>query len=97
MSAPEHGRVGAHGPAPAGAPEFAGTAGSGLTVAEPVELTALRETAEQPVSPFTGPLPPQITRQAWWVRPVFAAEVTYLECTPSGRLRQPVWRGLRPG
>src|SRR5690349_14465062 len=27
-----------------GAPEFAGTAGSGLTVAELVELTALRET-----------------------------------------------------
>jgi bifunctional non-homologous end joining protein LigD len=80
-----------------GALEFAGTAGSGLTVAELVELTALRETVEQPVSPCTGPLPPQITRQARWVRPVFAAEVTYLERTQTGRLRQPVWRGLRPG
>jgi bifunctional non-homologous end joining protein LigD len=38
-----------------------------------------------------------ITRQARWARPVLAAEVTYLERTPSGRLRQPVWRGLRPG
>ena len=49
-----------------GALEFAGTVGSGLSMAELVELTALRETVEQPVSPFTGPLPPEITRQARW-------------------------------
>ena len=68
-----------------GALEFAGTVGSGLSVAELVELTALRETAEQPVSPFTGPLPPQITRQARPVRPVFAAEATYLNAPrPAG-------------
>ena len=52
---------------------------------------------EQPVSPFAGPLPTAITRQARWARPVLAAEVTYLERTSSGRLRQLVWRGLRPG
>jgi bifunctional non-homologous end joining protein LigD len=80
-----------------GALEFAGTVGSGLTVAELRELTALLEAVEQPVSPFAGPLPAPITRQARWARPVLAAEVTYLERTPSGRLRQPVWRGLRPG
>ena len=80
-----------------GALEFAGTVGSGLSVAELRELTALLEAVEQPVSPFAGPLPAAITRQARWARPVLAAEVTYLERTPSGRLRQPVWRGLRPG
>ena len=80
-----------------GALEFAGTVGSGLTVAELRELTALLEAVEQAVSPFAGPLPAAITRQARWARPVLAAEVTYLERTPSGRLRQPVWRGLRPG
>jgi bifunctional non-homologous end joining protein LigD len=80
-----------------GALEFAGTVGSGLSVAELRELTALLESVEQPVSPFAGPLPTAITRQARWARPVLAAEVTYLERTPSGRLRQPVWRGLRPG
>jgi bifunctional non-homologous end joining protein LigD len=52
---------------------------------------------EQRISPFTGPVPAEITRQARWARPVLAAEVTYLERTSSGRLRQPVWRGLRPG
>jgi bifunctional non-homologous end joining protein LigD len=79
-----------------GALEFAGTVGSGLSVADLRELTALLEAVEQPISPFTSPLPAAITRQARWARPVLAAEVTYLERTPSGRLRQPVWRGLRP-
>ena len=86
--------VGLPGP---GALEFAGTVGSGLSMAELRELTALLQSVEQPVSPFTGPLPAAITRHARWARPVFAAEVAYLERTPSGRLRQPVWRGLRPG
>jgi bifunctional non-homologous end joining protein LigD len=80
-----------------GALEFAGTVGSGLTVAELRELTALLQSVEQPASPFAGPLPAEIVRLARWARPVLAAEVTYLERTPSGRLRQPVWRGLRPG
>ena len=76
-----------------GALECAGTVGSGLSM----EVTALLESVEQHVSPFAGPLPAAITRQARWARPVIAAEVTYLERTPSGRLRQPVWRGLRRG
>ena len=79
-----------------GALEFAGTVGSGLSMAELRELTGLLESLEQAVSPFSGPLPPAITRHARWARPVLAAEVAYLERTPSGRLRQPVWRGLRP-
>lgn len=68
-----------------GALEFAGTVGSGLPIAKLVGLTALLQTVEQPVSPFTGPLPSEITRQARWVRPVFAAEMTYLERTQTGR------------
>jgi hypothetical protein len=27
---------------------------------------------------------------------VLAAEVAYAEITPAGRMRHPVWRGLRP-
>lgn len=80
-----------------GALEFAGTVGSGLSMAELRELTALLESLEQPVSPFTGPVPPAITRHARWARPVITAEVAYLERTPSGRLRHRVWRGIRPG
>ena len=77
--------------------EFAGTVGSGLSMAELRELTVLLESLEQPVSPFTGPLPSALTQRARWARPVITAEVAYLQRTPSGRLRQPVWRGLRPG
>ena len=65
-----------------GALEFAGAVGSGLSMAELREPTALLESLEQPDSPFTGPLPPEITRHARWARPVITAEVTYLERTP---------------
>jgi bifunctional non-homologous end joining protein LigD len=80
-----------------GALEFAGTVGSGLTVAELRELTALLESVEQPVSPFTDPVPADIAQRARWARPTITAEVAYLERTPSGRLRHPVWRGLLSG
>jgi bifunctional non-homologous end joining protein LigD len=55
--------------------EFAGTAGSGLSLAELRELTALLESLEQPVSPFTDPVPADIAQRARWARPVLAAEV----------------------
>ena len=80
-----------------GALEFAGTVGSGLSMAELRELTPLLESVEQAVSPFAGPVPADIARRARWTRPVIAAEVAYLERTPPGRLRHPVWRGLRSG
>jgi ATP-dependent DNA ligase len=66
-------------------------------VAERRELTALPESAEQPVSPFAGPLPAAVARHAWWARPVITAEVAYLERTRPDGVRHPVWRGLRPG
>jgi ATP-dependent DNA ligase len=77
-----------------GALEFAGPVGSGLSMAELRELTRLLESVEQAISPFAGPVPADIAR---WTRPVIAAKVAYLERTPSGRLRHPVWRGLRSG
>jgi bifunctional non-homologous end joining protein LigD len=47
-------------------------------------------------SPFAAALPADVERRARWTRPVLAAEVTYAEITPTGRMRHPVWRGLRP-
>jgi len=75
---------------------FIGSVGSGFTEAELTELTALLRHHEQPGSPFKGPVPPDIVRRAHWTSPVLAAEVAYSELTPAGRLRHPVWRGLRP-
>lgn len=77
--------------------EFAGAVGSGLFLPELRELTTMLESLERPASPFSGPLPPAITRHARWARPDIVADVAYLERTPTGRLRQPVWRGRRPG
>ena len=77
--------------------EYAGQVGSGFAEAERRQLTARLEQIEQPASPFAAGPPASITRRARWVRPVFTAEVTYAELTPGGRLRHPVWRGLRAG
>jgi bifunctional non-homologous end joining protein LigD len=76
--------------------EYLGQVGSGFTASELRALTTRLKHLEQPASPFAGPLPPTVTRRAHWVRPALNAEVTYGELTPGGRLRHPVWRGLRP-
>jgi bifunctional non-homologous end joining protein LigD len=76
--------------------EYLGQVGSGFTIGELTELTSRLRQLEQPGSPFAEPLPQAVTRRAHWVRPVLNAEVTYGELTPAGRLRHPVWRGLRP-
>ena len=47
-------------------------------------------------SPFVAPLPARETSNAHFVRPVLVGEVAYGEWTPAGRLRHPIWRGLRP-
>ena len=52
--------------------------------------------AERPDSSFAGSLPADVARRARWTSPVLAAEVAYRELTPAGRMRHPVWRGLRP-
>jgi bifunctional non-homologous end joining protein LigD len=77
--------------------EYAGSVGTGFTYPALRELAGLLAALEQPASPFAAELPPTAARNARWVRPALSGEVTYLERTPSGRLRQPVWRGLRSG
>jgi bifunctional non-homologous end joining protein LigD len=53
-----------------------------------------RRTARK--SPFASSLPSRETANAHFVRPELVGEVAYGEWTPSGRLRHPIWRGLRP-
>jgi bifunctional non-homologous end joining protein LigD len=47
-------------------------------------------------SPFDTPLPARETSGAHFVRPSLVGEVAYGEWTPAGRLRHPIWRGMRP-
>lgn len=78
--------------------EYLGQVGSGFAEEEIRDLTQRLRSLEIDESPFTGrpPVPSSVARRARWTRPVLAAEVTYTELTPDGRMRHPVWRGLRP-
>jgi bifunctional non-homologous end joining protein LigD len=46
--------------------------------------------------PFATAPPRADARDAHWVEPSLVAEVAFSEWTGDGRLRHPVWRGLRP-
>jgi bifunctional non-homologous end joining protein LigD len=78
--------------------EYLGQVGSGFAEEEIRELTSRLRELEVPSSPFTStiPVPVSVARRARWTRPVLAAEVSYTGLTPDGRMRHPVWRGLRP-
>jgi bifunctional non-homologous end joining protein LigD len=75
---------------------YAGKVGTGFSDAA---LTLLHRQL-QPLAIGTPslvlPPPRAYTANAQWVRPVLVAEVGFTEWTPDGRLRHPVWRGLRP-
>ncbi|MFI6573963.1 ATP dependent DNA ligase [Nocardia fluminea] len=45
---------------------------------------------------MTGCRPPApVARTAWWVEPVFVADIEYREISGDGLLRHPSFRGIR--
>jgi bifunctional non-homologous end joining protein LigD len=46
-------------------------------------------------SPFDGPVPPEHARPAVWVEPRLVIDVTFDRWTRAGRMRAPVYKGLR--
>ena len=75
---------------------YAGHVGTGFTV------RALEDLAAR-LAPSSGEPRPSRTRcralharDARWVTPRLVGEVSFGEWTQDGRLRHPVWRGLRP-
>ena len=46
-------------------------------------------------SPFAGPVPPEYARTAVWVEPRLVIDVTFDSWTKEGRMRLPVYKGLR--
>ncbi|MBN9795904.1 non-homologous end-joining DNA ligase [Pseudonocardia alni] len=74
--------------------EFAGRVGSGLAGAAVQELLTARLTGA-PESPFAQVLPRVDAAGARWCSPTVVAEVAHLGWTAAGRLRQPVFRGIR--
>ncbi|HVV85590.1 MAG TPA: non-homologous end-joining DNA ligase [Kofleriaceae bacterium] len=79
-----------------GALRYAGKVGTGFGARVLDELHAALARLERPRSPFT-PAP----ARAWtgpgvhWVEPRLVAEVSFAEWTDDGRLRHPVFKGLR--
>jgi bifunctional non-homologous end joining protein LigD len=84
-------------PDESGAPplRYAGRIGTGFSDRD---LTALRRRLDElprTDSPFDD-VPAVDAGDAVWVQPVLVGEAEFTEWTPSGRLRHPTWRGLRP-
>ncbi len=79
-----------------GALHYAGKVGTGFTDHVLDELRALLEPLERAEPAVAGPLPRAQVAGAVWVEPALVGEVSFGEWTRDGRLRHPVWRGLRP-
>ncbi|MFP5068946.1 non-homologous end-joining DNA ligase [Pseudonocardia nantongensis] len=76
--------------------EFAGRVGSGLAGSAVQQvLTGRLGPLEAPASPFAEPLPRVDASGARWCEPTVVVEVAHLGRTAAGRLRQPVFRGVR--
>ncbi len=71
----------------------AGQVGTGFTEKSLKEIFAKLEPLITKKSPFSGPV--KALRDVTWVRPELVAEIKYLEITPDGLLRAPVFIALR--
>src|SRR5439155_18965729 len=81
---------------------YAGRAGTGINTAELERLWRRLEPLATDKMPLDVPPPrgsrfgsPLVLSRVHWVRPELVAEVTYLEWTDDGLLRQLVYQGLR--
>ncbi len=81
----------------AGGLRWAGNVGTGFTDAEIERLLALLKPLERPDSRFAEtPKMPRVRRSdVVWVEPRLVAEVEFAEWTREGRLRAPVYLGVR--
>ncbi|GAA0377697.1 hypothetical protein GCM10009530_30350 [Microbispora corallina] len=88
------------GPPLAGRPSpggflFVGHVGTGFTDAMLDDTRRLLEPLEIGQSAFSDELPRAVGKDARWVRPEIVGEVAFTMWTRDGRLRNPVWRGVR--
>jgi bifunctional non-homologous end joining protein LigD len=74
---------------------YCGHVGTGFSDATLRMLGARLMPLRRPDSPFDGPVPPEYARPAVWVEPRLVIEVTFDRWTKAGRMRAPVYHGLR--
>jgi bifunctional non-homologous end joining protein LigD len=75
---------------------YAGHVGTGFTERMLDDLMAELRPLERKTSPLASEVPRAQARDARWVTPRLVGEVRFGEWTRDGRMRHPVWRGLRP-
>ena len=78
----------------AGGLRYVGRVGSGFSGRALGVMDRLLADLGRSTSPFAD-VPREDARDAHWVEPTLVGEVTYTELTGPGRLRHPVWKGLR--
>ncbi|MGD0067854.1 MAG: non-homologous end-joining DNA ligase [Streptosporangiaceae bacterium] len=74
---------------------YAGHVGTGFTVDTLRLLGDKLRPLRRDSSPFDGPVPPEHARPAVWVEPRLVIDVTFDRWTRAGRMRAPVYKGLR--
>jgi bifunctional non-homologous end joining protein LigD len=74
---------------------YAGHVGTGFSVETLRMLSSKLEPLRRPGSPFDVPVPPEHARSAVWVEPTLVIDVTFDRWTKAGRMRAPVYKGLR--
>jgi bifunctional non-homologous end joining protein LigD len=74
---------------------YAGHVGTGFSDQTLRMLGEQLEPLRRPDSPFDGPVPPEHARTVVWVEPRLVIEVTFDRWTRAGRMRAPVYKGLR--
>ena len=74
---------------------YAGHVGTGFSVETLRMLGDRLSPLRRPSSPFDEPVPPEHARSAVWVEPKLVIDVTFDRWTKAGRMRAPVYKGLR--
>jgi bifunctional non-homologous end joining protein LigD len=74
---------------------YAGHVGTGFNAATLRMLSERLEPLRRPDSPFDGPVPQMYARTAVWVEPRLVIDVAFDRWTKAGRMRAPVYKGLR--
>ncbi|MFI6225300.1 non-homologous end-joining DNA ligase [Nocardia salmonicida] len=72
-----------------------GGVGTGFTAASRRSIRAALDRVRRETSPLDDPPPASVARTAWWVEPVFVADIEYREISGDGLLRHPSFRGIR--
>ncbi|MGM7644363.1 non-homologous end-joining DNA ligase [Nocardia sp. JW2] len=83
------------GHTPEGRLRCIGGVGTGFTAASRRSLRAALDQVRRETTPLDDPPPAPVARTAWWVEPVFVADIEYREISGDGLLRHPSFRGIR--